>query len=415
MTMPVSLTRRGWGFALAAAALGASWLAVGLRDLWYLVALLAALVVVALCSALILPRAARIEVRLSTTDPTPTAGDEVELIASVRHRLPFALDCRIAWSIEGGGLETPCIATAGTTALSRTRWSARRRGPAVARIASITVLDPLGLATGRVRIEAGSGAKSRAASKAAANATSNAASNTAVELLILPRRLSGLDEHLDHLWLRPGEGEPSNSRAVGRDAGSPGGAVREYRSGDAPRQIHWKQSARQGELLVKLPEVTDTPERALRLVTDAGAYTDPGDARLAATAPGFELAVSAAATVAADWIHHGYTVRLLLDGERPALLATESEMLRALAVVTLTAADPGSGDAGANTGAAVTAYREASVPPRAVATGAVTERLADELARSGSGGVVFAARGSSTATPHGWIRVLLSRGGGQRA
>lgn len=40
------------------------------------------------------------------------------------------------------------------------------------------------------------------------------------------------------------------------------------------RQVHWKQSARQGELLVKLHETSETAQRSLLLVTDAAAYAD---------------------------------------------------------------------------------------------------------------------------------------------
>ncbi|MGO1769572.1 MAG: hypothetical protein ACTHZX_06430, partial [Microbacterium sp.] len=81
MTMPIVPTRRGWGFVLSAAALWASWFAIGLSDVWYAAALLIALVVVGASVATAAPLVARFDVRQSVTDPTPAAGETITVTA----------------------------------------------------------------------------------------------------------------------------------------------------------------------------------------------------------------------------------------------------------------------------------------------------------------------------------------------
>lgn len=75
---------------------------------------------------------------------------------------------------------------------------------------------------------------------------------------------------------------PSGSDSLGR--------LRAYAPGDPFRHIHWKNSAKKGELLTRIPEHREHPFRCLLLDTDASAYTGKG----------FELAVRAAAT----WLEH---------------------------------------------------------------------------------------------------------------
>lgn len=68
--------------------------------------------------------------------------------------------------------------------------------------------------------------------------------NASVELLVLPRLLETLPDELDDVTRGAGAGATLRRRSA--DSGGPVGAVREYRTGDAMRQVHWKQSARHG-------------------------------------------------------------------------------------------------------------------------------------------------------------------------
>ncbi|GAA1876881.1 DUF58 domain-containing protein [Paeniglutamicibacter psychrophenolicus] len=69
-------------------------------------------------------------------------------------------------------------------------------------------------------------------------------------------------------------------------------ALRGYVAGDDRRHIHWKSSARTGELMVRQFEETRRSHLAIALSANLGEYGDP------ATAPDdFELAVSAAASI----------------------------------------------------------------------------------------------------------------------
>jgi uncharacterized protein (DUF58 family) len=69
--------------------------------------------------------------------------------------------------------------------------------------------------------------------------------------------------------------------------------LRAWRTGDSPRNIHWRTSARRGELMVR--EYEDVPTDNLLLVLDA---TGP------ARGERFEAAVSLAATVCWEWCRH---------------------------------------------------------------------------------------------------------------
>lgn len=80
--------------------------------------------------------------------------------------------------------------------------------------------------------------------------------------------------------------------------------LRAYRHGDDPRGIHWKQSARTGELIFQEREVDEN--RRLLIVFDnaTGALSTEGRRR-------FERLVSEAATAALDYLTAGFEVGLL--------------------------------------------------------------------------------------------------------
>ena len=85
-------------------------------------------------------------------------------------------------------------------------------------------------------------------------------------------------------------------------------ALRRYDAGDSHRLIHWKASARSGQLLVRQFAAESTTGFALWLRTDAAVWKRPKQ---------FELLVSLAATMAEDLFRAGQLDSAALDDEAP--------------------------------------------------------------------------------------------------
>lgn len=79
--------------------------------------------------------------------------------------------------------------------------------------------------------------------------------------------------------------------------------LREYRHGDDPRDIHWKQTARTGTLISRQREAEEN-RRLLIVLDNASGKLDRQDARR------FERLVSEAATAALDYLERGFEVAL---------------------------------------------------------------------------------------------------------
>lgn len=114
-----------------------------------------------------------------------------------------------------------------------------------------------------------------------------------VDLPLLP---SGRNPHL--------EGPTSDTAPAGTVTFH---ALREYVVGDDLRHIHWRSSARTGTLMVRQLVDASMPQTTIVIETAADAYADPD---------GFELAVDAAATVAASAARMNFPVRVL-TGDGP--------------------------------------------------------------------------------------------------
>lgn len=373
---PLALTRRGRNFLIAAAGLMLLWLMLGLRDIWYLIALLIGLVIAAGLTAIVLPLFAQLRVSLSVSEPTPIVGSTPELTAIVRHRLSFTLYATVVWRMSDTGEHdehetSPVLVLPRQQSIASTVWKPMQRGPARVQVAAVMVVDPLGLIQRRIRVP------------------------QLLELLVLPKPLIGLtaptgtDETDSSDW--------SEARLLhAQHSGSPGGAVREYRRGDTPRQIHWKQSARQGELLVNLYEHNTRSERSLLLNDDARAYQP---------ASRFELAVSAAAALTEHWIGDGHLVRLWVDDGPPHVCTSQGQALRVLAEAQLGAAGQ-------------TALDSRRALPAVVVTGGVTPALSERLRQEPHGGDVYVLREADTGVIAGqWNIVTIAggRGGGSSA
>lgn len=306
--MPVALTRRGWGFVAGSAVLAVAWVIVDLRDIWYLVVFTLAVPVIGLLTAFGLRVWASVEAQVMVTDPTPAVGDTTTLAATIRHRAPFALDGVVTWQLGKERGEAAIHLPARTAARASREWIAPRRGPVAVGVTWLTITDPLGVATVTLPLPADA---------------------AIVDVLVLPQLVeSGAGRQVPQIAEESRVSLPP-ARRSDPDLGTPGSSVREYRPGDSRRSIHWKQSARQGELLVRLREPVEARSRHVELVTDARAY-GPG------AAGRFEHAVSLAATIATQWMRQGYAVHLVFDGGVPIVCTSEGDVLRRLALVELT-------------------------------------------------------------------------------
>ncbi|MFJ8438620.1 DUF58 domain-containing protein [Kitasatospora griseola] len=130
-----------------------------------------------------------------------------------------------------------------------------------------------------------------------------------------------------------GQGE-SNTHALAL-AGDDDVIPREYRHGDDLRRVHWKSTARYGELMVRREEQPLRARATVLLDTRETAHRGSGPAS------SFEWAVSAAASISVDLVQRGYQTRLLTDtgrahpqhGANTTTAETVGVLLDALAVV----------------------------------------------------------------------------------
>ena len=85
-------------------------------------------------------------------------------------------------------------------------------------------------------------------------------------------------------------------------------AVREYAYGDNPRHVHWKATARRGELQTKLFEPSATPQLSVFLNQDTFVHMYEG-----LDPPTLELAITVAASVANHALEQGWMVGLQIN------------------------------------------------------------------------------------------------------
>lgn len=93
-----------------------------------------------------------------------------------------------------------------------------------------------------------------------------------------------------------GESQPQRIGLVGADDV----LIREYRHGDDVRRVHWRSTARRGDLMVRREEQAWDP--AARIIVDSRAGAHAG----AGVHSSLEWAVSAAASIGLRFIHDGY-------------------------------------------------------------------------------------------------------------
>lgn len=122
------------------------------------------------------------------------------------------------------------------------------------------------------------------------------------------------------------EGRPRPRAGVGSDLL----ALRAYRPGDSPRQVHWKATARTGSLLVRQPAAETAEGYALHVCTEAACWPRPAQ---------FELLLSMAGALAEYFYRRGRLQSFAL-GTAPAFAVRRgSDLERALDLLAL--AEPG--------------------------------------------------------------------------
>jgi uncharacterized protein (DUF58 family) len=165
-------------------------------------------------------------------------------------------------------------------------------------------------------------------------------------------------------WLGDGDGRARAMAAAGEDDVVP----RPYRDGDELRRVHWRSTARYGELMVRREEQQWRNRAVLLLDTRRSAHAGTG------AASSFEFAVSAVASIGVHLAHEGLDGQLVTDtGTLTATGTFEDVLLNSLAVIKLSR--------GHDLGPGVAALRSSSGLLIAV-TGRLSPAAARQLAAS---------------------------------
>ena len=131
---------------------------------------------------------------------------------------------------------------------------------------------------------------------------------TSARLIVTPRTGPLPTIPLGGAWTGSGDNRPRAFAAGSAEDVT----VREYRRGDDLRRVHWRSSARVGELMVRREEQPWQSRATLILDNRTRAHRGQG------IASSLEAAVSAAASVAVHLSRRGFTVRLVTaTGEDP--------------------------------------------------------------------------------------------------
>lgn len=139
----------------------------------------------------------------------------------------------------------------------------------------------------------------------------NSRSADTAEVIVQPRREVLAPLTLPMAWQ---DGGAHSSHSVG-SGGSDDASVRDYRYGDDLRKIHWRSSARSGNLMVRQEERPWHGRSLVLLDSRITAYpVHPGDHQ----SPAFEWAVSAAASISSHLTERGRRVTLVNGSGRAA-------------------------------------------------------------------------------------------------
>jgi uncharacterized protein (DUF58 family) len=208
-------------------------------------------------------------------------------------------------------------------------------------------------------------------------------------LLVYPRLVE-----LDRLFSEGGRRSHDGRRLLlRRPSGFDLHSVRDYEHGDSLRKVHWRSTARRGQLMVK--ELEDSPRDEVAVVLDA----DPG----AVVGGSFDVQVRAAGSLLLSHVRHGRRAVLVVNGahaELQGVRSAEGDWRQALDLLAAVEPEPGPPLAAvlADQSSAVARSLElvvvtASLPPRLV------ERLVERALVSGSVSLVFVDPSSFAGAP----------------
>lgn len=152
---------------------------------------------------------------------------------------------------------------------------------------------------------------------------------------------------LNGLWLEAPDGSARLVQATG--VGNADDLMtREYRRGDALRRVHWRASARHGELMVRQEEQRAYPEATIVLDTRLAGYHDRLEESAARSGPAwfsesFEWGVSMFASLGVHLHRAGFVVHVLESATSQAIeladdearMGRESDFLLSLAAIRL--------------------------------------------------------------------------------
>ena len=125
-------------------------------------------------------------------------------------------------------------------------------------------------------------------------------------------------------WLGDGDGGMRTISAIGEDDAAP----RLYQDGDGLRRVHWKSTARYGQLMVRREEHQWRNSASIFLDTRRCAHAGLGPSAT------FEFAVSAAASIGAHLAGEGFRARLITEAGEIAPRGTFTDtLLDMLAVI----------------------------------------------------------------------------------
>ena len=238
---------------------------------------------------------ATVELTVSNDSRTPTG------VLLLEERLPYVLGTRPRFVLEGLGHGWRRHATYQVRSELRGQFEI---GPM-----SVRVTDPFGF------VELGR------------------TFHATTRLTVTPRTIPLPSIPMGGAWTGSGDNRPrAFSTGSAEDV-----TVREYRRGDDLRRVHWRSSARTGELMVRREEQPWQSRATVFLDNRGTSHRGQG------AASSLEGAVSAAASIAVHLTHHGYTVRLVTASgdsretqwHSQAAEASTIPLLEALAVVQL--------------------------------------------------------------------------------
>ncbi len=291
---------RGWTLAGAA---GGLFVAKFFLHVDAILALaLAGAALLALALVWVTRRRALLELDRTAHPPRFTVGQEGRVVLHGR-TVASTPWLTLTESIDGGRRAARFVLVplaAGTPVQAGYRVATERRGLRLMGPALLTLTDPCGLVRQTWAV------------------------TDATEILVRPRVLAIVPPR------RGGGGEPAERASGPRvpvvEALGEFLALREYEPGDDPRRVHWRSSARQGELLVRVDDAPAPGRTVVLLDTRADRYDEAA----------FEVAIEAVASIAATLRRTHQAVEVVTSGGetmRPGTRSGLEAVLDRLAVL----------------------------------------------------------------------------------